>query len=123
MNYTIAATIALCISTVHTNVLGSTKIFNHTPYPIKAVLAGAFHGKPTVQIDPGQMVKTLKGIESCVIITHVQIWVKEGNMDDYAATPTINETVYLDRCFKEIHVISTPNELGEYGYSITTSHE
>lgn len=69
------------------------------------------------------MIKALTGFESCVIITHVQIWVKEGNMDDYATNPSLDQEVYLDRCFKQIHVITTPNEQGEYVYSITTCHE
>ena len=122
MKYSIAALI-LSICTVHVNMMASTKVFNHTTYPIKVSLHGAFLSHEPFEVQAGAMVETLKGIESCVIITHVQIWVKEGNMDDYAQQPTIDKQVFLDRCFKQIHVISTPNEQGEYVYDITTSHE
>lgn len=122
MKYNFIA-IALCISFAHMNMIAGTNVFNHTAYPIKVSLHGAFESKDPFEVQAGKMVETLNGIDSCVIITHVFIWVKEGNMDDYGQKPNIAKEVYLDRCFKEIHVISTPNDQGEYVYGITTSHE
>lgn len=115
--------LALCACVTQLNMAAQTQVFNHTVYPIKVSLYGAFASKEPFEVQPGEMTKTLEDLESCVIITHISIWVKEGNMDDYAIQPNIDQEVYLDRCYKEIHLISTPNELGEYVYSITTSHE
>jgi len=122
MKYNIAA-IVLFICIAHVNALANTKVFNHTTYPINVQLEGIFFPQDPFEVQAGQTATTLTGFESCVIITHILIWVKEGDMDDYAQTANIDETVYLDRCFKQIHVISTPNDQGEFVYSITTSHE
>ncbi len=118
---TILIALSICIAPIVVN--ANAKIFNHTPYPIKVLLKCVLIGQHSFEVQPGQMIKALTGFESCVIITHVQIWVKEGNMDDYATNPSLDQEVYLDRCFKQIHVITTPNEQGEYVYSITTCHE
>jgi len=110
----------IIISCVATSVMGYVKVHNETLYPIKAQIGGVFAKSPkTLEVQPGEVGETLGGIDACVIVNHIKIWVKE--FDEYAEEPDIDKKVYLDRCYRNVFVESTLTPDGEYIYKIITT--
>jgi hypothetical protein len=116
--------------------LAYVKVHNFTDYPVWVQISGAFVGSPrTLQVAPGQKEKTLTGINNCVILNHVKVWVQEDPEADYffAANhnimflttggsifpePDIDKKIYLDRCMRHMYISTRPVE-GKLIYDYT----